>query len=248
MLAVRSLVDTSGDWWPFSGWVPCPGRLSKVPNLILAGESEAEESFEIDAGSPDHPPRVVLDDTPVGNPASPSGHPRQRPFHHRPVLPIDPLKLGVLGADTVFTAEPVVRMNDKFSPGLRLRALLHEWAGLAGPTETDPALRTDRTDNTRRTRHRLNGLVDGEIIDGEPAGHGPAERHRLDDRRVTGRRDLVEEVTAAISRIAQNVNVLGADAGISGDHFHSAGRITIGRPRRFRQCCRGDQARIGLDD
>ena len=248
VFAVRPAVATSDGWWPFSGWVSRPGRLSKGPTSLLAGESEAQEWFEVDAGSPVHPRCVVLDHTTVGNPASSAGHPRQRAFHHGAVLPIHALKLGVLGADTVFTAEPVVRLNDKFSSGLRFRALRHERAGLARLTETDAAPRTDRTGNPGRTRHGLRGVVDGEVIDGESAGNGPAQRHRLDDRGVNGGRDLVEEVTAAISRITQNLNLLGADAGISGDQFHSARRITIGRSRRFRHRCRGNQPRVRLDD
>ena len=96
------------------------------------------------------------------------------------------LELWVLRPDAVFVAEPVVRENDKFSPGLRCRAVAHEWAGRAGTTKTDASFDADWPDDARGTRRGLQGLVDGEVVDGEPASRRPAERHRLDNRGVSG--------------------------------------------------------------
>ena len=92
-----------------------------------------------------------------------------------------------------------MRLDDKFSAGLSCGALSHQRAALAGPTETDSAFGTDRPNDARRARHRLRFVVDSEVINGEAARNSPAQRHRLDNRGVTGRRDLVEEFPAAIT-------------------------------------------------
>ena len=60
----------------------------------------------------------------------------------------------------------------------------------------------------RRVMPAGHAIVDGEVIEGKPARNDAAQRHRIHDRRVTGRCDVVEEVAAVISRITQHINAL----------------------------------------
>src|SRR5664279_544795 len=101
-----------------SRWWSCSEVLSKGPNPLFAGQSQVEEPFEVDGSGPVRPPHVVLHDAPIRHSARSSGHPRQGPFNHGPVLLINALKLGILSSNPVFTPEPVVRLDDKFSAGL----------------------------------------------------------------------------------------------------------------------------------
>jgi len=189
---------------------------------------------------------MVLHDAAVRDAPRPAGHPRERAFDHGPVLPVNGLEVRILGANTVFAAEPVMGVDPHLLAQLRSRALGHERARGAGTTKTHASLRADRPDDARRTRHALAAFIDGEVINGEPAGNSTAKRHRFDDRRVTGGRDLGEELAAAIGRITQRFDFLVANAGVSCDEFHPARRVTVFWSGCFGQSRRGRQAGLRL--
>lgn len=160
----RVVRGVSVGWWLVAGWVSRPGVLSKGPGPVLAGQSEAEESFEVDGGRPVDPPRIVLDCAAIWDAPGASGQPGEGAFDHGAVLSIHGLKVGMLGANAVFAAEPVVGMDSHLLPQFRLRALGHEGAGRAGTTKTYASLRTDRPDDARRTRRGVSSMVKSSMV------------------------------------------------------------------------------------
>ena len=87
------------------------GVLSNGPGPVLAGQAEAEEAFEVDGGSPVDPPGVVLHGAAVWDTPSSPSHPGEGAFDHRSVLSIHGLKVGILGPNTVFAAEPIMGVD-----------------------------------------------------------------------------------------------------------------------------------------
>ncbi len=121
-------------------------------------------------------------------PVAAGDQPGDRPFDHGPVLAVDGLELGVLGAGSVRALQRVVRMQGQLAAA--------GGAGAAGPQRAVAAARAegrlagagDPGGQPVRAGHRGGGLVDGEVVEGEPAVHGRAQRPRLDDRGVPGLR------------------------------------------------------------
>src|SRR5208283_5508711 len=63
-------------------------------------------------------------------------------------------------------------------------------------------------------RHdRARVLIDGEVVQGEPAGHGRAQRPGLDDGVVRGRPVGGVALPAAVGRIPVNLQAIGLSLG-----------------------------------
>src|SRR5258707_11542152 len=118
-------------------------------------------------------PMVVLGDAAVTHPAVAAGQPGDGPFDHGPVLSVfgQPLRVtsrlpgsalpGVMGADFEFLALVAARAS---SPQRAVRTASAE-GGKSGAA--------DRAGQPVRAGRGAGGVIDGEIINGEPARDDP---------------------------------------------------------------------------
>jgi hypothetical protein len=75
-------------------------------------------------------------------------------------------------------------------------------AAAAGRAEGHDPAGADAPDDTGRAGHRPGGLIDTEVIQGEPALDGRLEWPGLDDRRVPGLLQRRTQVAGAIGGVA----------------------------------------------
>ena len=171
--------------WGLARGGPAAAGLCGGPGPVLEGESEVEESFEVDSGCSGGPPGVVLDHAPVGDAAGVACHPGDGPFDHRPVLAIDSLEVWILRAGAVYSFDLVVDADHHLAASRRLGAPACQGACRAYGPERDAALRGDLPGLPGRTRHDPALMDDGEVINRETTGNGTVDRHRFDSRPVS---------------------------------------------------------------
>ena len=159
--------------------------------------------------------RVVLGGAAVAQAAVAAHEPGDAAFDHRPVLPVD----GVEGA--VFRLAAGGAQQRSCSCRVSFRPVLRRWC--SGPA----AGSRGRSRRSRRRRLRVishgvpgragdraGGLVDGEVVEGEPAGDGGRSGDRLDHRIVPGIGQARRAVRAgAVGRVAEHLQAgLGSPA------------------------------------
>ena len=95
-----------------------------------------------------------------------------------------------------------------------------------------------------RAGHRAGRLVDGELVEGEPAVHGRAQRPRLDDRGVPGLRPgRGQQLAGAVGRIAQHLDRVG----FLGQQLDADRGVGVLRPGGRGQRAAGDDPGVRLD-
>src|SRR5258708_12399881 len=88
------------------------------------------------------------------------------------------------------------------------RAPVAKWAGGARGAEGDRPLGAHRPDMPRRAGHWAVVLAEDEVVEGEPARHRRAQRHRLDDRVVPGRLVVRAGLAGAVAGVAVDFQAL----------------------------------------
>lgn len=93
-------------------------RSGDRPRVVVTGEPERDESLEVDGRSTMGPADAVADHAAVaGFAVSSSDHPRDRPFDHRPVPPVDVIEPAGAGLAAGSDEQIVMLMKRDAAPG-----------------------------------------------------------------------------------------------------------------------------------
>ena len=172
-------------------------------------EPQGDQSAQIDRRGTVVQPVAIFDDAAVTHLAVAAGQPGDAAFDHRSVLTIFVEPVHVSGCCACVALQLVV---GPYGQRLALGA-----GGASLAQATSPACRPERdhpggTDGAAqpgRTRRRAVGVVDGEVIDGEPARHRRARGCGLDPIAVAGIDEFGTQFPGAIGGIGEHRECFG---------------------------------------
>ncbi|TSE15693.1 hypothetical protein B1A87_007035 [Arthrobacter sp. KBS0703] len=99
-----------------------------------------------------------------------------------------------------------------------------------------------------RAGHGAGCLIDGEVIEGEPAFDGRAERPWFDHWGMRGAGESGEHFPGTVGRVGLDADAGAGDRGIQGDQPGTDGSVAVLGPGGLGQLRGGDQPGIGFDD
>src|SRR5664279_2438501 len=205
--AFRVSGESSWRLLPAVRWVPVPrggvshprGRVlgGDLPSAGGAGQTGGAQLSQVDPAGAEFEPGIVLGDAAVAEFAGAAGEPGDAPFHHGSVFLVIGSHLRVaVPAGPVRTQELIVDVHGDRTPGRGGGAAITERASSAGGPEFRGAcLGGERRGVPGRAGHRRCLVVDGEVVDAEPAGKVRGTRPRLDHRVVTGLLQVGQQVS-----------------------------------------------------
>src|SRR6266516_2967100 len=208
---VGPAVAVSG--WRRSAWPGWPAARAGIaawsddqhPGAVAAGQAPAGQVAQVQRGGAALEPGVILGHSAVAElePASPPGGDLgDRAFHVGPVGHVVLAQPGD-GPVTAGGAQQVITLvQDELAAGLAGRALLAQRAVPAQRPEGGDAGAAQDGGVPGRAGDRALLFADGEVVDGEPALDGGAQRLRLDHRLVPGLLYRIAQVTGAVSGVA----------------------------------------------
>src|SRR5271166_2502929 len=199
--------------------IPVPGRglpgagtggSGQDPGTVTAGQPVPQQGAQVDRGAPVVQPGAVLGCAGVAElDAVPvlSRGPGDDPLDHRPGG-VGTLELRRAGLGTGFAEQLLVRVDRHRAAVFSGGALLPQRAAGAGGAEGDDPVLAHLADLPGRAGDGAGLLVDGEVIEGEPAGHGRLQRFRLDDSVVPVLAVGGPGLTAAVGRVTVNLKAI----------------------------------------
>jgi hypothetical protein len=146
------------------------GGDGPVPGGV-GGESERDEAPEVDGSAAVRPVEVVAVDAAVGQSAVSGHEPGQGPFDEGSASVVGVELIGAgLGAGG--DEQVVVFVHDDDTPALCRGAPRSQWAGRAVGPEAGASPRGQGDGDLVRTGHGPGAVVDGEVVECEPALDG----------------------------------------------------------------------------
>src|SRR3954451_18839859 len=103
-----------------------------LPAPLVVGETEGEQTAQVEASDSVLQPGVVLGHAPVADASVPADQPGDAAFDHRALVAVGLLELWVLRPSTVASLQPFVRVEPHLAATCRGGALGPQWAALAG--------------------------------------------------------------------------------------------------------------------
>ena len=244
------LGDLRGSWWGRGGLLGSVARWSgQLPGPSVVGEAEGEQAAQVEGGGAVVQPGVVLRDSAVGDAPVAAGEPGDGSFDHGSVGPVGGLERLLGGAGPVLALQRVVLVKLDGSSGRRRGAAFGEWAAPTGRPEDRVALRRQGAGDPVRAGQGSGGRVVGEVVDGEPAGHGRAGRPGLDDRGPGPFLQGGQHGAGAVGGVTEHLHRPGVlvDGGVGTDQVRPDRGVAVVRPGRLGQAHLGGQPGVRLD-
>ena len=147
--------------------------LGDNPIRAAVGEAQPDEPAQVEGGGSVMQPVIILADASVTQFAVASGQPGDGAFDHRPVLAVLGQPIRVTGGASGGTLARIMGTDPQCLTPAAARATCPQWATRAGRAEDGMPGAGDRSGQSVGAGRGAVVVVDGEIVDGEPARQIP---------------------------------------------------------------------------
>ena len=169
-------------------------------------------------------------------------------FDHRPMLPIFVLPLGVSGSSASGALQRVVRADPQDPARWRWWCSGPAAGSRRRPRRKSRSGAADRAGQPVGAGRGAGGVVDGEVVDGEPARDGRASRGGFDQIGMAALGQFGAEFPGAVSRIGQHPHRCSSPSSSCQPGACFADRLPVGaQAAGLGQRAVGDDPGVGLD-